>query len=1076
MRQIVTRQELLERKEQKRLWSRTGYLGCFPLDAPGLPPVGPNFLLAATDGSNAGNPKKGITPFYGEQLKEMHRRVLRQPGYVLPVQTVPGVFAPMKTTPGHLWGQNLREFIDYENLSTHSMAPPVDGPRPAEVMLVGKAPTQQEVQSGRLLLGPAAELLTDLLRQTRFTGMVDWYVTNVLKFALPEGATRIRSEWLRDAAHLLMQEIKMVRPRFILCLGSEAVKAVLGDSHGITNSEGLIFERTYDGRTSADEPKDLFQTKVVTVTHPSQVLRSPESKRVLQRGIQRFFLVTKDLPICDSEADLDHRVCTTWEQAVAIVREAESDLAQQDKKMRLVAWDAEWQGRHPINPGSYVRTVQMSWKPKNAICFKLRHAGGDPSFFDAKGEPAEERLMRLLTRFMADKRPVFHFGVADMEWLQPLGLDLLTPSRVPIESSADGRSPWQRLTDGEGGLDTAYMAHAIDETSLLGLESLAMQHTSAPRYDTAIEAWKKQHLNQHQMKTSDLRGYGDIPDEILLPYSMFDSDTTLRIALKLLPLLDCDYNGHNVWEPFWESMIIQPVILEIHQQGLLVCRDRIKDLTDKFVTARQVVEQRIREQARWPEMNLRSLIHVKEYLFGTELNGVFKAGKNNRAEGEYFRVRPAGAVSLRIVPLTDTGKPPKKWTDIVAAGKEREHNPSTGKIALAILAQDNEHVGTQVNDLRDYRFLDQVVKTVLREPEQDAEGYTVIDDDGNPVYEAGLPSCIDVDNRVRTSVRATAETGRWKSSRPNLQNISSARDKDYRRLLGKENYKHKLRSIFMADPGEVLIEADYKGAELYAAAIVAGDDNLISHAQRNQLDDGETPGKPMHPDYYDIHSNVAVNAFKLTCAPIKQILEDLGLKHLRIAAKSVIFGLFYGRGAKAIAFAVKAEGVSITENEAQKIIDSVFEAYPRLLPYFAACRERATEERWLCSSSGRFRRFPPTSDRKTVGEFERQAMNFGIQGLVASCLNRGAANMTAIRDNLVPEFGHKIFNWKLTIHDAILIGCKPQYAEYLKDELIPYAMCKSVPIYPADLNGIPNGRGPYFLGVDTHVFSRWGEA
>ena len=79
-------------------------------------------------------------------------------------------------------------------------------------------------------------------------------------------------------------------------------------------------------------------------------------------------------------------------------------------------------------------------------------------------------------------------------------------------------------------------------------------------------------------------------------------------------------------------------------------------------------------------------------------------------------------------------------------------------------------------------------------------------------------------------------------------------DPDYTRMLGKKGYKYKLRSILKAAPGHLLIEADYVGAELYGMAIMSGDATMIDHATRNQLPED-------HPNFYDIHSNVAVLAF-----------------------------------------------------------------------------------------------------------------------------------------------------------------------------------------------------------------------
>jgi hypothetical protein len=201
------------------------------------------------------------------------------------------------------------------------------------------------------------------------------------------------------------------------------------------------------------------------------------------------------------------------------------------------------------------------------------------------------------------------------------------------------------------------------------------------------------------IKRSALEGYGKIERAKLIKYANYDADATRRIAVELLSYLDQDYDNNNCWEPFWESMIIQPIILECHQNGIFIDRNRVDDLTLKFLTARSAKEEEIKLTANWPDpvevikkkakkkkakkkkgeeskilsgkpeepiypgFNVRSTQHVKEYLFGVALNG--KVTK----DGKPIRIRPPGAKSLGIQPLLDTSKPPRRWEDLVVAHK-----------------------------------------------------------------------------------------------------------------------------------------------------------------------------------------------------------------------------------------------------------------------------------------------------------------------------------------------------------------------------------------------------------------------
>jgi hypothetical protein len=547
-------------------------------------------------------------------------------------------------------------------------------------------------------------------------------------------------------------------------------------------------------------------------------------------------------------------------------------------------------------------------------------------------------------------------------------------------------------------------------------------------------------------------------------------------------LLDDDYNHNCCREAFWENQIATPAVLEIHQNGILVDRKRIDYLTERFIVAREKQEQMINDWAQWglkddgsPFFNIRSVQHVKEFLFGEHLNGKFTK------EGKHVRIRQPEGRSLGLEPLINTAKPPKQWEDIVFRGEEAQHSPSTNKTVLSILAQENEKVFTQVNWIRDYRFLDQVLKSVLRPPKTDEEGNWLSEPDyfepgtENLTYDAGLAGVICDDGRVRTHIYQTAETGRWKHARPNLANLSKQRDPDYTRLLGGEknakgkwvggDYKWPIRSILHASPGRLLLEADYVGAELYGMAIMAGDANMINHAQRNQLPED-------HPDYYDIHSNVAVLAFKLGCKPTKKGLDDIGKAHLRVIAKNVVFGIAYGRGAKAIAFAAKEQGIKISVDDAQRVIDTIFAMYPDLSPFFAEACERASKQRWLQHCFGRFRRFPATQDHSLVAEFERQAQNFPIQGMIASAVDRAIAYLWDYKRTCGDPH---LFRILLQIHDAILLEVPYKNLEFVAQEVMPWAMVHQIPIFPTRLDGHPTGRGPYHLGIDVEVCENWGE-
>lgn len=1101
---------VLEQVYQKRLAEMQHGTAIFPLTAPGLPPLPPNsaflsYVQALGDEESKVADEVIKTPegkkvterklVYSDQLFALIRSALRDAGFTLPVEVGPHQEKEATFVPGHLWGSES-----------------ATGPRAADVMIINKMPWVPEIHAGRCLVGDDGKLLLEIFQRLKAKGVGRFYVTHLVKFMPPDWKTNLKAVWVKDCLHLLHQELKIVQPKYILCLGADASKVLLGNSSGVTEMEGRVETLRYNAALSErDGDSHWREAKVMTVVHPKMVIRDQAAGRQLENGVARFVALLNSVDV-GSHEKIDHRIVDNHADLLQTLIEIEGKMED-----NVVAVDAEWHGQHPVNQGSYMRTIQFAWAPKCAVGIKLHEPGGAvvEGFRDGyvNHRMILTQTVALLKTFFKGgeidlgngqtvsfrrKRVVGHFFNADLEWLVEYGIDIQDCFLVPLYdytiTEANQRTKRSRLyrqdgfkvgdtvpawyrTKYEGGADTGLMAHAIEETASYKLETLAMRYTTAPRYDKELHDWRTKYCQEHGLKSGDLEGYGMCPDEVLLPYGMYDADVTLRLFYKFAVLLDEDYEGNSCREAFWESQIATPAVLEIHRSGITVDRGRIDFLTARFVAARTKIEEQLRSEIQWPGFNVRSTQHVKEFLFGHKLNG-----RLDKETGNPVRIRPEGAISLNLSPLFDTSKPPKPWIEIVRVHKEHEHSPSTNKQALSLMAQaaPNERASRLINTLRDYRFLDQVLKTVLRPPlEDDSTGEAVFDDDGNWSYEDGLASMTCDDGKVRTHIYQTKETGRWSSARPNLQNISKQRDPDYKRLLGEE-YKYSLRSVLKASPGHVLIEADYVGAELFGMAVMSGDPNMIEHATRNQLPED-------HPDYYDIHSNVAVFAFRLPCPPTKSGLASIGKKHIRIVAKSVIFGIAYGRGAKAIAVAAKEQGIEITVDEAQAVIDAIFQMYPLLKPFFEECQQRATgryvdpatgelvKERYLCNCYGRFRRFPDAgADRGLASEFERQAMNFPIQSMIASAVSRALAYIHDYKARQLAK-GRDMFRILLQIHDAILLEVPYRYVEHVCEYVLPKYMRQAVPIYPANLEGIPTGNGPFYLGIEAEVMDHWGE-
>ena len=1024
----------------------------YPLDAPGMPVPGPDFLRCAQamgDDTEVTKVGKDYVCKPGGLLSQLYCAALRSGGsYYLPVQARPGVTKSMAIVTGHQWGSDE-----------------VTGPVPSEVMVLGKMLGEAEQQGGRNLVGPPGDLLRECLEElgVDYSG---WYVTNLMKTGHPraeEGKSDVNKSMLSNWLPLLHQEFRIARPKYLLCLGSDAIKAVFGKKATVKGMQGRVEELLIPVTREKGEAVQYHRILVMACPHPAAAIRDPASQDELENSLSRFVQLTYGNRPDREEEGLDHRVVTSSKELWEVEREIRETCEK-----NLIACDAEWHKQHPQNAGAYMRTIQLSWGFKKAVCICLRSPGGEWCF-----DGTMKQVAAAVKRVCKGRRLAGHFFNADLEWLVHAGVDL----RPEFDVGDDWVTTMRNATRDDcpvGGFDTGIAAHACDEQADFSLTSQTLRHTSAPRYDVDLIRWRDAYCSEHGLKKEEMEGYGDCPDDVLVPYACYDADVTWRLADHYTRKLALDSHGNCCWEPFWTTMYSLPAALEITRTGISIDRRRLTELTDEYMLARTRLGQELRELAKWPDFNFNSVYQVREFLFGEEFNG-----KQTDPSQPAIRLRPPGAVSLRLTPFMTTGKRPQVWSEVVEKGEESDNTPSTDKASLAVIAQESQEItrfskkrnkwvtvdlSKPVNLLRDYRFISQVLRSSLREPRQADDDQFVRDDDGNYEYDAGLPAAICADGRVRTFVYPTKETGRWSTARPPLQNFSKTREKDYKRILG-DRYHHPLRSILCAPPGYKLVEADYTGAELFAMAVLANDATMVDHAMRNQLSEED-------PNFYDIHSHIAVLAFKLSCPPTKSGLGEAGVSHLRNVAKTVIFGVCYGRGAKAIALAVKEQKIQITVAEAQAVIDMVFQMYPGLVTLFEACRARSQDPGWLCNSFGRFRRFRRARDKQTIGDQERESMNFPIQGMIADAVALASGKMYRYRRDH-PEVDYRI---ALQVHDALIALVPDEHVPEVVGTVFPQCMVRDVPIVPCGLDGEPHEiEKPYYLGIDVEVFQSWGE-
>jgi DNA polymerase len=162
-----------------------------------------------------------------------------------------------------------------------------EGGAKATLMLVGEQPGDAEDERGRPFVGPAGQLLRDVLAEVGIEKH-RLYVTNAVKHFKwrPQGKRRIHDKpnWseIRACDHWLRLELRLVRPRLVVSLGATATQALLGRSARVTALRGKIL----------DSP-ELDQPLVVTI-HPSAVLRAGERRREMRAQLVSDLTVARE--------------------------------------------------------------------------------------------------------------------------------------------------------------------------------------------------------------------------------------------------------------------------------------------------------------------------------------------------------------------------------------------------------------------------------------------------------------------------------------------------------------------------------------------------------------------------------------------------------------------------------------------------------------------------------------------------------------------------------------------------------------------------------------------------------------
>lgn len=154
-----------------------------------------------------------------------------------------------------------------------------DGNTNADIMFIGEGPGEQEDIQGKPFVGQSGKLLTRMLNAIELS-RDEVYITNIVK-CRPPGNRDPHEEEKAACKAFLINQLKIINPKIVVCLGRIASQAMIDNQFRITVSRGIWFKRdNYD---------------LIATFHPSALLRDVSKKSLSWEDFKKIKLKLKEL-------------------------------------------------------------------------------------------------------------------------------------------------------------------------------------------------------------------------------------------------------------------------------------------------------------------------------------------------------------------------------------------------------------------------------------------------------------------------------------------------------------------------------------------------------------------------------------------------------------------------------------------------------------------------------------------------------------------------------------------------------------------------------------------------------------
>ncbi len=280
----------------------------------------------------------------------------------------------------------------------------------------------------------------------------------------------------------------------------------------------------------------------------------------------------------------------------------------------------------------------------------------------------------------------------------------------------------------------------------------------------------------------------------------------------------------------------------------------------------------------------------------------------------------------------------------------------------------------------------------------------------------------------------------------------------------------QIKALTEAELGNVLVQLDFSQAEVRWLGIMANDDNLRAKYELAEelkrllkLDPDNKELQRRAKIEGDLHRSTAIGMYKLDLSLLDT--NPALVEEKRQAAKSICFGLIYGKTAASLAADL---GVSVEQMEQD--IDLWLNQFPQARAYLDQLEQDAAELGYVRSPFGRYRRLPAARSavRSVANRAKRQARNTPIQSAASDCCLYAAS---VLRRKLQTHPDPRMRKIRLinTVHDSVV-------AEVPQDKEVIQMYCELAQSIFCDPNLLVKDFNVYIsvpLAVDFEVGANW---